>query len=95
MEGLLGKERGCQSERTGSQRKQTVVFQRGMQGQQVKVQGNSQPKADLLTLTVFCQGLAWLDHFSDGEEGLNLDAVYRGQPRAEKDVNVEQEAKNS
>lgn len=43
-----------------------------MQGQQVKVQGNSQPKADLLTLTVFCQDLAWLDHFSDGEEGLTL-----------------------
>lgn len=43
-----------------------------MQGQQAKVRGNSQPKCDLLTLTVFCQDLPWLDQFSDGEEGLTL-----------------------
>lgn len=43
-----------------------------MQGQQAKVRGNSQPKADLLTLTVFCQDPPWLDQFSDSEEGLTL-----------------------
>lgn len=51
--------------------KSSCSLQRGMQGQQVKVD-NSSPKLIFLPSLSSAQDLAWLDHFSDGEEGLTM-----------------------